>query len=697
MTLLLLLTTPQVILSLGGKNRAAEHFMQRTTDKSSGKSLQMTGQLYSGRAEQKELDQQRAQALETAKNALADVIEEVQSMLKEFLVQHEEIMANWKKYTKWADDSEMEKQEFLMEQKKIVMAEQASKSSAEAQVQKLAEELTAFAEDVAKTQKSIGILEKMRQEEKAQFEVSLGDVTKTVAAVVKAIEILHGHQATGADLMEVRSRIQLALTEYGIHSTLATQQNVAKLDSLLQTTTGMKEEPSVNVVDMLSDLREQLESRKQDLIAKESESQRQYEATLVAKQQDLANMAQVREHKAARKDDREAAIEQCQATLDQANTEIGDASAFLKKLSEDRAVATKEHGERITMLKAETGATQAALDALQAVQANTMGTPAASFIQTKMKTKSKMETKQKSGLTSGTAFEVEKLIQLGQQIKNNELVALAVKIKQDYMSTEQKTHFDDSGFGPIMELINNLITQLEEEQAAETSQHEWCNTEKETGVAAQQEREGNLEGLKGSVETLTTEIAQLKSMIEHLQSEIDRVNEETRIAKEIRAAEHEIFLAAKKDHEEVIGAINMAMEAAGQFDGATSALELLQDLLNRYTAALQEILHAEEVAQKEHDDLVKRNTQFVKETTDMMNGKIGERRSIINELADNKVDMKTNLIELHEVSNYLNDLRSSCDDIRSTYEERKARREAEITALKEALEVISDPSMMASA
>jgi prophage DNA circulation protein len=345
------------------------------------------------------------------------------------------------------------------------------------------------------------------------------------------------------------------------------------------------------------------------------------------------------------------------------------------------------------MLKAETGATQAALDALQAVQANTMGTPAASFLQTEMKTK--MKTKGKSALTSGTAIEVERLIELGTQIKNNELVALAVKIKQDYMSTEQKTHFDNSGFGPIMELINNLITQLEEEQAAETSQHEWCNTEKETGVSAQQEREGALQSLKSGVEAMTTEIAQLKTMITHLQSEIDRVNEETRIAKEIRAAEHDIFLAAKKDHEEVIGAINMAMEAAGQFDGATSALELLQDLLNRYTAALQEILRTEEIAQKEHDDLVKRNTQFVKETTDMMNGKIGERRSVINALADSKVDMKTNLIELHEVSNYLNDLRSSCDDIRSTYEERKARREAEITALKEALEVISDPSMMA--
>merc|ERR1719443_1368404 len=124
----------------------------------------------------------------------------------------------------------------------------------------------------------------MRQEEKAQFEVSLADVTKTVAAVVKGIEILHGHQATAADLMEVRSRMQSALTEYGIHSPLATQDNVQKLDSLLQTNAKSGEEPSVNVVDMLSDLREQLESRKQDLIAKESESQRQYEATLVAKQ-----------------------------------------------------------------------------------------------------------------------------------------------------------------------------------------------------------------------------------------------------------------------------------------------------------------------------------------------------------------------------------------------------------------------------
>merc|ERR1719316_407245 len=114
-------------------------------------------------------------------------------------------------------------------------------------------------------------------------------------------------------------------------------------------------------------------------------------------------------------------------------------------------------------------------------------------------------------------YQIQRLIQLSQKIRNPELTELATKIRQDYFSEEQKTFFDDSGFGPIIKLINDLITQLEEEQAAETSQHEWCNTEKETGVSAQQEREENLKGLKATVEADTTEIAMLKSEIVFLQ------------------------------------------------------------------------------------------------------------------------------------------------------------------------------------
>jgi hypothetical protein len=135
-------------------------------------------------------------------------------------------------------------------------------------------------------------------------------------------------------------------------------------------------------------------------------------------------------------------------------------------------------------------------------------------------------------------------------------------------------------------------------------------------------------------------------------------------------------------------------EYASGAAGGASAMSMLEDLQGRYTEALNEIITDEEKAVKAHADLLKRNAQFIADTTADKNGKIANRRVLINTLSENKEDMKSNLVELHQVAKYLQDLRPSCDDIRTTFEERKKRREAEIAALKEALEVISDPSMM---
>merc|ERR1719310_2357612 len=132
---------------------------------------------------------------------------------------------------------------------------------------------------------------------------------------------------------------------------------------------------------------------------------------------------------------------------------------------------------------------------------------------------------------------------------------------------------------------------------------------------------------------MTTQIAQLKTEILFLESEIARVEEETRIAKQIRKEEHEVFVQSKKDHEEVIGAINTALEAlSGQYGflqissshqhkhklregqpalgstpfesyksgtaGAGSAMEMLEDLLERYSTALAELIADENAARR---------------------------------------------------------------------------------------------------
>jgi len=270
----------------------------------------------------------------------------------------------------------------------------------------------------------------------------------------------------------------------------------------------------------------------------------------------------------------------------------------------------------------------------------------------------------------------------------------------------------EDSMGPVKNLLRELIRRLEDEQNAETSHHDWCEEEKATSTAAQAEREHLIHGLKEKVGSGTTSISQLKSEVLFLQDELARVAAETEAAVALRKKEHETFVVAKADHDEVVAALEKAITAlSGQYSfiqqsqpaapfaayqsggqGAASVIEMLQDLLNRYSQARQEIITSEENSQKAHEQLLVDNEKFRVDTTQLKNDRTAERRALLGELANNKKELKASMLELQQVNTYLQDLRPSCDDIRSTFEERKKRREAEIAALKEALDVISDPA-----
>jgi len=670
------------------------------------------------------------QLVENARNGLAEVIELLASMLHEFDRQAEEDRVNWEDYSKWSGDTETEKRNFIQEQQALVMSTEATLNANKQQVQQLTQDLTDLEGEVHEEQQSLNELTAMRHEEHQQFQASLTDVTKTIDAVTQAMTILAGHYgaAAPAALAEIRSRVQVALTMFAQRTPTATQQNVQKLSSMLQTGNpdflnadaskyeNYGKQGGGGVINMLEDLKGQLESQRNDLIATESASQREYETTKAAKDANLAGMRHTHDEKTAKKAGCEATIQQCLSTMDQAKHEIGESQAYVKQMLEDRALFEKQFNERTTMRTQERGATQAALDALQSVSAGAKEhvesvTPgllqsSLSFLQLQSKLSEKAGTRLNGALSN--------LVRLGQEMTQPVLAQLAEQMRQDFMTEQREGTFDQGKFGPVLKLLNDLITRLEEEAAAETSQHQWCETEKETSEAAKEEREKIVHQLMATIEALTTNIANLKSEVEFLESEIARVTEETRVAKEIRVKEHELYVASKADHEEVISAIEQALSAlGGSFGllqvgeggspfsatttgaGAASAQEMLQDLLSRYSEALRTIITDEAAAVKAHEELLIRNAQFISDCTNSKNAKTAERRGLINQLHNDKAEIKTNMIELHETGQYLMDLRPSCDDIRSTFEERTKRREAEIAALKEALQVISDPTAMA--
>jgi hypothetical protein len=542
--------------------------------------------------------------------------------------------------------------------------------------------------------------------------------------------------------LTVRSKASLGsihqLTTTLLQGGTALLQGAAKAPDFLNTDgakyDNYEKQGGGNVVNqMLTDLRMQLEQQRQESIEKEAESQRSFEATKAAKEADLATMNTQAEEKALRKQQAEATIEQCIANIKQATIDIANAKLFLANLLKERGQFQKEFDERVAMRRNEQAATQAALDALQTVSAGAKD--GVGFVQ---RAAALIQTDAKSARANHRVkIEAANLVKIGQKLHSASLIKAGTALQSvskvptegfdNFMGDSQQSFYDASGFGPVIKLLRDLVTRLEEEAAAETSQHEWCDNEKTSGVETQQAREKTIKTLTAEVDVLTTDCATLKSEVEFLETELVRIAKETQEAKELRAEQLKAYEIAKSDHEEVIKAINAALEAlSGTYgfiqlkvqhktkkqapgetggstpfgayqsggEGGASAMEMLQDLNTRYSTALEEIIATEIAQKKAHEELLIQNEQFRIDTTNTKNAKTAERRAKINRLNDAKAELKTNMVELHEVSKYLQDLRPSCDDIRSTFEERKKRREAEISALKEALEVISDPSMM---
>merc|ERR1719440_1095954 len=141
-----------------------------------------------------------------------------------------------------------------------------------------------------------------------------------------------------------------------------------------------------------------------------------------------------------------------------------------------------------------------------------------------------------------------------------------------YMDQGQTQRFSGDSMQPVKNLLHELIRKLEEEASAETSHHDWCETEKTTSTESQKDREHQIHTMQERIAGDTTTVSTLKSAILFLQDELARVAKETDEAIALRKKEHEAFLKAKADHDEVISALEQAVTAlSNQFAFLQSA------------------------------------------------------------------------------------------------------------------------------
>merc|ERR1719161_2954237 len=174
---------------------------------------------------------------------------------------------------------------------------------------------------------------------------------------------------------------------------------------------------------------------------------------------------------------------------------------------------------------------------------------------------------------------------------------------------------------------------------------------------------------------------------------------------EMRAEQKATFAEAKKDFEDGIEGLTMALqilrdyyadkeESLMQADqpatsvhskasgAATGIIGMLEVAQSDFSKMLADATVEEESAIKEYEKI----TQEIKEAD--IKYKTSEKASLEKQISELTSDIEGEQTELDAVLDYYEKLKPGCIAKPMTYAERKARREAEIAGLKEALAIL---------
>merc|ERR1719387_3423475 len=385
--------------------------------------------------------------LQSKNDGLDQVITLLLKMMSDFRSQTTADKDAWEGYSSWSEESESDKNGYMQEQQALEMSQTALMSANQQEAQKLTAEIAKLQGDIAATVKSVDELTLLRRQEHSQHEAELADLTKTIDAVNKAIEILEGHYAASqATLAEIKQRVQYAMSLTGVNAGALVQKGPDWLstDGSKYNKFDGQSGAAGGVIGTLNDLRSTLDQNKQESIEKENDQRRVYEDTKGAKDAELSRMRGEMAAKTLKKSEAESTITSCRATINEASKNQADAQAYINLLQADRTKNQEEFNGRSQMRNDEMAATQAALDALQAVSAGAKS--GVGLLQGSHK-KTGLVQKGTEPKCKKCRSEAQKLVALAKKLKSDALLEVATDLNQ-----RANGFYDATGFEPVKEL-----------------------------------------------------------------------------------------------------------------------------------------------------------------------------------------------------------------------------------------------------
>jgi len=275
-------------------------------------------------------------------------------------------------------------------------------------------------------------------------------------------------------------------------------------------------------------------------------------------------------------------------------------------------------------------------------------------------------------------------------------------------------------FVKVKGLIQDMIAQLEEEAAAEAQEKAYCDEQLAKTKAKKEELDDNIEKLTVKIDQATSKSAKLKEEVQELESELAALTKLQAEMDKIRQETHADYTTAKADLELALQGVRKALGVLREYYGGAALLQdgsamgsLMQQPAPppahaKSTGAGQGIINILEVCESDFaENLAKENTEeadaqaeYDKTTQENkvaktlkeqdVKYKTQEIKALSKALTELAADKESAESEHAAVMEYYEKIKERCIAKPETYEERKARREAEIAGLKEALSILEN-------
>jgi len=639
----------------------------------------------------------------SAVNPLQKTIQMLSDLSAKIISEGEQMQKEYEEFSEFCEDRSRDLGFEIKTGKSQVAELKATILKEESSAEELSSKIEDLVGDIASDEADLKAATEIRDREATDFATEEKELSETISMVERAIGVIEKQQAKGGAAMMQLKGIKSMTDVFAtmIKASAMSSADATRLAALVQTENDSDdaeldagapqaaayEGQSGGIVDTLEGLLEKAQNQLGEL-----------QKTEVNKKNNFSMLKQSLEDevKFASKE-KDSAAKGLAASGENKATAQGDLGVTSNSLAEDQKTLGETHQDCMTKaeeFEVETKSRGEELKALAMAKkaVSEMASGGASFLQEDSSSRSSLSTR--ADLAN---FEAVRFVRdLARKQSSPMLAQLASR-----MATVLRlgSRVGNDPFAKVKVLITDMVAKLEKEAAEAADLHAWC--EKETTESNQKKIEANAE-----VEHLSTKIDSAKAHSNKLKEQVATLQEELAATVKtqaqmdgLRAEEKAAFNVQKPEVEMGLQGVKLALKILNDYysksksssgGAASGIIGMLETVESDFTKNLAEIMAAEDSAEANYRRETMENKVEKKMKEQDVKYKTKEYTGLDKSLTEFTADREGVQAELDAVLEYLASLGKKCTYKAETYAEKKARHDAEVAGLKEALEILDN-------